>query len=259
MDLRSRTRHERDSEHGLHAKLSDDELVGQFAGKSLSEKLAIFKGVLRQSHQSFSDLIKAWIHETADDRGPLRQRKATQILDLLWQEENGLLRLLEKTKSFKERVIKSTVKVIHSELDVLNTKVKVFGRFDPAMNPEEFDLQDVFRGITEHAPNIFQLLHHAAKNRRRQDQEEHDPHGRIVTIVSMLGLGRARTTSNFFSRTLGLYLYTAGVPRRALTLLNNLGVTDSYNSIRRVVKTIKLTSQSIQRLSENTTDQKDTN
>jgi hypothetical protein len=44
-------------------KLSDDELVNQFDRKSLNEKLELFKRVLRKSHQTFSDLIKAWIHD----------------------------------------------------------------------------------------------------------------------------------------------------------------------------------------------------
>ena len=42
---------------GLHTKLSDDELVSQFSGRSLiSEKLEIFKHVLRQSRQTFVKL-----------------------------------------------------------------------------------------------------------------------------------------------------------------------------------------------------------
>lgn len=55
----------------------------------------------------------------------------------------------------------------------------------------------------------------------------------------MLSLWRAKITANSFARTLGLYLYTGGVPRRVLTLLNNLGFTDSYLSIRRAAEAIK--------------------
>ncbi|KAN0079238.1 hypothetical protein V8E54_004452 [Elaphomyces granulatus] len=105
---------------GLNTKLSDDELVSQFSGRSLSEKLEIFKRVLRQSHQTFDDLIKAWIHDTpGDNYGPLRQRKANRILDLIWQDESGLLPLFERTESFKERIATSTAKVIRSELIIL--------------------------------------------------------------------------------------------------------------------------------------------
>ena len=95
----------------------------------------IFKRILRQSHQPFSNLIKAWIDDTAGvDRGPLRQRKAKQILGLIWQNENELLPLFEKSDSFRERVTTSAANVIRSELSVLNKEVKMFGKFDPAVD-----------------------------------------------------------------------------------------------------------------------------
>ena len=134
----------RERSHSI--KLSDDELVNQFDWKSLNEKLELFKRVLRKSHQTFSDLIKAWIHDTPGDNchGPLRQRKAKQIVDLIiWQDENELLPLFEKTESFNERVATSTVKVIHSELDVLNTSVKAFGRFGGDNLPNVRDLRPI--------------------------------------------------------------------------------------------------------------------
>ena len=47
MDVRTKAQERnQDLEHGLHVKLSDDELVRQFTGKSLSEKLAIFYDTL---------------------------------------------------------------------------------------------------------------------------------------------------------------------------------------------------------------------
>jgi hypothetical protein len=47
-------------------------------------------------------------------------------------------------------VITSTVKIIRSKLEVLNKRVKAFGGFDPAANPEGLDLQDVLGNIKEH-------------------------------------------------------------------------------------------------------------
>src|SRR4029077_15089363 len=89
-----------------------------------------------------------------------------------------------------------------------------------------------------------QLLHHTAGNQRQDKYKRHDGHSpRIVTIVSILSLGRAQTTANSFARSLSLYLYTSGVRRRALTLLNNLSITDSYQSVRRAVTAIKDSSQ----------------
>jgi hypothetical protein len=54
------------------------------------------------------------------------------------------------------------VKITRSELQVLNKKVKVLGKFDPTANPEEPDLQGVIGSIKEHVQNTFQLLHSAA-------------------------------------------------------------------------------------------------
>jgi hypothetical protein len=145
MNLRERS-DGRSQTQGHATKLSDDKLVSQFSGRSLSEKLDIFKCVLRQSHQTFDDLIKAWIHDTpGGNYGSLRQREANRILDLIWQNESRLLPLFEKTESFQEKGRNKHCEGC-SELDVLNTKVNVFGRFDPAMNPEELNLHDVLRG-----------------------------------------------------------------------------------------------------------------
>jgi len=44
------------------------------------------------------------------------------------------------------------MKVVRSELDVLNTKVKGFGQFVPTMNPEKLHPQNVLGGIEEHLP-----------------------------------------------------------------------------------------------------------
>jgi hypothetical protein len=186
-------------------------------------------------------------HQEITAMGRYGKERPNKSFDLIWQDGNRLLPLFEKTESFNERVATSTVKVIRSELDVndvLKTGVKSFGRFDPTMNPEELKFHDVLGDFKECAPNTFRLSNWVTESRKRQGQnEEQDPHGRIVTVVSILGLGRACRTDNLFAKTFGLYLYTAGIPRRALTLLNKLGITCSYNSIRRAVKAIALNSQ----------------
>jgi hypothetical protein len=58
----------------MDKKLSDDGVVKQFRGRSLSQKL---KHVLRQSHQSFILLVKTWIEDTVGDkpgRSPTHQQ-----------------------------------------------------------------------------------------------------------------------------------------------------------------------------------------
>jgi hypothetical protein len=122
--MQTRSKSSQQGRHDSSSKLSDDELVEQFSGRSFGDKLAIFRRILRQSHQSFDDFIKAWIRDTAGDayHGTGRQKKAKQILDIIWEDENELLPLFENTESFKERVVQSTVKIIRSELQVLNKR-----------------------------------------------------------------------------------------------------------------------------------------
>ena len=156
MDVRT-TAQERNR---LHVKLSDDELVRWFTGKSLRSwrySNWFYDTLINHSAILFVKpglTIDTSYTTSGGDSGLFRQRnlKASQILDIIWQDENALLPLLEKTESFKERVVTSTVKVVRSELDVLNTKVKVFSQFDPTMNPEKLHLQNVLRGIEEHLP-----------------------------------------------------------------------------------------------------------
>jgi hypothetical protein len=155
MDVRTRAQERnQDLEHGLHVKLSDDELVRQFTGKSLRSWRYLnwfYDTLINHSVILLKPGLTTQVTQGGDS-GLLRQKKASQILDIIWQDENALLLLLEKT----ERVVTSTVKVVRSELDVLNTKVKVFGQFDPTMNPEKLHLQNVLRGIEEHLPQCAQ-------------------------------------------------------------------------------------------------------
>jgi hypothetical protein len=79
----------------MDKKLSDDEVVKQFRGRSLSQKLGIFKRVLAigQSHQSFILLVKTWIEDTVgDDRGRPRQgRQSSCLTSFRWDDdEDGL-------------------------------------------------------------------------------------------------------------------------------------------------------------------------
>ena len=96
-----------------------------------------------------------------DTTGLARQRKAKQVLDLIWEEDNELLPLFEKTESFPERIMASAVNVA-----ALNRHVREFGKWDSITNLEEVDLSATLRKIEEYAPNTFYLLKHAAENQR---------------------------------------------------------------------------------------------
>jgi hypothetical protein len=168
--------------------------VDQFFRRSVGEKQRILKRVMRQSHISFCQVVKTWIEDApGDTTGPLRQRKAKQILDLIWEEENELLPLFEKTESFPERVMASAANIIRSDLATLNRHVREFGKWDAITNLEDVPLSETLRKIESHAPNTFYLLEHAADNQRSR------------SIIAILSVGRARNSANFFTKSLGLY------------------------------------------------------
>jgi len=216
--------------------------VDQFLGRSVDEKQRVLKRVMRQSHIPFCQIIKSWMEDTSGDTtGLLRQRKAKQVLDLIWEEDNELLPLFEKTESFPERIMASAVNIIRSDLAALNRHVREFGKWDSITNLEEVDLSATLRKIEEYAPNTFYLLKHAAENQRPRGFKDVS-HNRITSIACIrLSVGRASNSGNFllYIRSLGLYLYTSGVSRNVLTTLNGLGIVESYDTIRKAAAAIK--------------------
>lgn len=125
-----------------------------------------------------------------------------------------MLPLFEKTESFPERVMASAVDIIRSDLATLNRHVREFGKRDSNANLEEVDLSETLRKIESHAPNTFFLLEHAADNQRsRTIKNEYN--NRIISLIAILSVGRARNSANFLTKSLGLYLYTSGVSRES--------------------------------------------
>lgn len=65
----------------------------------------------------------------------------------------------------------------------------------------------------------------------RSDESRNLHLGRVVLLISILSLGRARNSANCFARLLGLHLQGMGVKRRVLSLLHGLGLIDGYKTL----------------------------
>ncbi|KAN0076133.1 hypothetical protein V8E54_006275 [Elaphomyces granulatus] len=119
----------------------------------------------------------------------------------------------------------SAVDIIRSDLATLNRHVREFGKRDSNANLEEVDLSETLRKIESHAPNTFFLLEHAADNQRsRTIKNEYN--NRIISLIAILSVGRARNSANFLTKSLGL-----------------LGITESYDALRKAAAAIKQQSQ----------------
>ena len=78
-----------------HSKLSDDELVNQFDRKSLNEKLELFKHVLRNSHQTFSDL-RFTTHQEITAMGRYGKERPNKSLTLYGKMKMDFFHYLRK-------------------------------------------------------------------------------------------------------------------------------------------------------------------
>lgn len=54
---------------------------------------------------------------------------------------------------------------------------------------------------------------------------------RRLPLASILSLGRARSSADYFARLLSLHLQGMGVRRQALPLLHGLGLIDGYKTL----------------------------
>jgi hypothetical protein len=83
------------------------------------------------------------------------------LLGLIWDDdEGGILTLFEGTETFQERFATSTVKVIRSELSVLNKEARIFGRFYSSVNLEIL--------TCDKSPEALKSLHQSPGQRLRR-------------------------------------------------------------------------------------------
>ena len=206
------------------------------------QKLDLINLLLRRSHLTFIDLVRAWLENAGGEpTGKARQAKARQLLDLVWDED--LLPLFEKTDTFEERTTGSATKVVRSELVSLQKNVPLFGKYDPDFNLEDLNFTHAIGDIEKFAPNLSILINGSSEGIRTDKHTRKEQPGRIVMIAAVLSLGRARQSANLLARALGVYLHTSGVRRRVISTLHGLGIVDSYHTIHRTIQEIAKRSQ----------------
>jgi hypothetical protein len=199
----------------------------------------MISSILHSSKMTWVDLIELWIRETPGQMtGKRHQEKAKQLLDLIWGKED-MLALFSSTESFAERVAGSAAQVIQAEVDVLRENTRFFGKYDSATssNADEMDFNEAVYEVKANAPNLTQIVTTASESRwgHRKKEPSSVP---LTLIASILSTRRAKRSGNFLARNLGVYMYTSGVPRRVISILQKLGVIDGYHTILHTVKGI---------------------
>jgi hypothetical protein len=210
-----------------------------FIGKTRKEKKDIIYSMIRSSGMTWVDLIELWIRDTPGQMtGKRHQEKAKQVLDLIWGNEN-MLALFSRTESFAERVTGSAARVVQAEVDVLRENTRFFGKYDSTANLDEIDFSEAADEVKTNAPNLTQLITIASERRWDYRPSKKEPNScPLALIASILGTRRAKLSGNFLARSLGVYMYTSGVPRHVVSVLQRLGIIDSYRTIFRAVQDI---------------------
>jgi hypothetical protein len=206
-----------------------------FIGKTRKEKKDIISSMVRSSGMTWVDLMGLWIRDTPGQMtGKRHQEKAKQVLDLIWGNED-MLALFSRTESFAERVTGSAARVVQAEVDVLRENTRFFGKYDSTANLDEIDFREAVDEVKANAPNLTQLITIASERRWGYRRSKKEPDSSpLALIASILGTRRAKLSGN----SLGVYMYTSGVPRRVISVLQKLGVIDAYRTIFRTVQVI---------------------
>ena len=111
-------------------------------------------------------------------------------------------------------------------------EVMAFTKWNKESNPADIELSSLPSQIRDAAPKFSHLLSILCANKvNHQDQVTPVPDGVMVMVTSMVLHSCRPRRSNMFTRMLGLHLSNTGCTRRALTLLNKLGVVESYQAL----------------------------
>jgi len=110
-------------------------------------------------------------------------------------------------------------------------KEVAFTKWDKKMNPGDIELTSLPSRIHDAAPKFSHLLSILCANKISHRDLNPVPDGILVMITSMILHSCRPRSGNMFSRMLGLHLSNTGCTRRALTLLNKLGMTESYRAL----------------------------
>jgi hypothetical protein len=113
-------------------------------------------------------------------------------------------------------------------------QLSTFGQWKAGEDFKDMDLSMAGKELSEHAPLFTNLMTELAFNTRsggNQGYSLQEEEGYLVMLASILLLKSSRNTANRFARMLGLYLQGTGVKRRAIEVLDGLGVTECYRTL----------------------------
>ena len=143
--------------------------------------------------------------------------------------------------------------ILRGEIQALS-HTEAFGQFDPNKSLEVMSHMVDEKEMQKHAPHFLDLIYAVGKQIRHQDQGDKSSKHLIKptgTILSMICFNMQRKKSNCFPLNLGIFLHRNGLNRNGIETACALGLTSSYDTIRRTIENmVSETANEIRQIGE---------
>jgi hypothetical protein len=134
--------------------------------------------------------------------------------------------LLEHRGKLGDLHLKPLLRCIGVEIEALINNH--FGAFNPKQTVADLKLDRVVQEVASQAPELWRFLCGMVEQRASHDIRKLDASPHLLMICAILTYTRAPRKSTWLQGVLSVYLYSMGVKRRCISLLNGFGVTVSY-------------------------------
>jgi hypothetical protein len=183
---------------------------------------------------SIKDVIRAYVTEHPVKKGGhTTAQRAKNLSNWIYGQPEVVEQLQDIPSGFREAENNSLVQRLRLELNKLEDQSSgkgALGRFDSNMPVDQINLDSIAQQVQEAVPELWALLSKlvtAKKDSGRNPSADNSP---LVMIIAIMTYTRAPILCNRLQSLLGVYLHSAGVKRRVLSVLNGLGITTSYTT-----------------------------
>ena len=145
----------------------------------------------------------------------------------------------------EEKGVQKYHNILHSELEELRKTPSLGLHKTGADNDIVKFTATAAKEVQEHAPSWLQLFRSTTTFHNKVDNPD-EQHPKVVLILAILSRELGRRKSDYLQTILDKHFYGAGLRVRAIEILNPLGITISYRTLRQAYKDeLKKNSQEI--------------
>lgn len=206
---------------------------------TVSKKLSTITQLLQGWSWTFPMLVKHWIHHQDGVRGQRASQKRLGIMRTLFIDNSEATYKAIKDDPVMLDVADISTKYLVQRIRAEFGKLRqspIFGQWEADEDFKKTDLSIAGSELSKQAPLFTNIMTELAVNINSRDiqgqlYQRQEEEGYLVMLASILLLKSSRNTANRIPRMLGLYLQGTGLKRRAIEVLNGLGITECYRTM----------------------------